>query len=146
MTSSVFFSSPNLSPSSYHRDSGKPHLFNKSMISIRLSSSIKNEKIGQRLDILTKNMFSGFLSHVIRLYLVPTRSQGGDQYSASYPIRNRLEGKGKLDNSIIIILYPFRLLLFLYGVCTSVCLGRLCCISRKGVTQQRARLLPMGVV
>ena len=41
MASSVFFLSPNLSPSSCHFVSGKPHIFNKSRTSIRSSTPTK---------------------------------------------------------------------------------------------------------
>ena len=57
--------------------------------------------IGQRVDILYQDVQ---VSEPLRLVL--TRSQGGGQYLARYPIRDRLEGGGKLDNSIIIILTP----------------------------------------
>ena len=56
--------------------------------------------IGQRIDILYQDVQVSE-----PLHLVLTQSQGGDQYLASYPIRDRLEGEGKLD--IITILYLY---------------------------------------
>ena len=50
--------------------------------------------IGQRVDILYQDVQVSQPLHLV-------------QYPASYPKRDRLEGEAKLDNSIIIILYPF---------------------------------------
>ena len=103
--------------------------------------STQDSKTNYNVTYLEECIIRFLLGHSVDL--VPTRSQGGDQYTASYSMKDRLEREGKL--SIIIILYPF--LLFFYSFKKFV--PRTIVRSRKGRSsilsiwaEGRARLLP----
>ena len=114
-TKNSFFGSP-----------AKMHIINNSLkvFPDHQRKTHKMDDVIGNLSYLVKGCVVRFLSHCV--FLVPTRSQGGDQYPASYPIRYGQTRRGrKVDSSSQSYFTPS--FLFLYGGCASAAgLCRLC--------------------
>ena len=105
---------------------------NKSFFNRLITSASNVIKILSYLVVRGWGCIFRFLSHYT--WSPPGHRVGTSIYTASYPLRDRLEREGKLDNSIhVIILYPFlQSFWFLYRVYASAGLCRLSAQTSRG--------------